>query len=258
MNNSDSFDKLAEIAMLLEQHANPEDNLDAFVRMTAEFFKVTDCSVMLFSPETAEDGPSLRQFARSGDRPSPDRISRTIAGQVAAARHPVMVDDITRSPYHPLARHPDSPSRCFISVPIPIGSRVAGVLNLSTPRDGRPLTAGDLALAGAVAILAGKSIQLAELRGRFDSRLVQATVSRETWKMVAGKPPGLAPDLARLAKIAGRTFYREMNRAGLGAEHILKAATEIVTLLGDNLRRHQQRFQTHPDAKPSTNRAEDS
>jgi hypothetical protein len=127
-----------------------------------------------------------------------------------------------------------------------IGTKVVGVINLSNPRDGRCFGVDDLALASFVALLVGKSIQVIQLQNVLRSRFAQMAISRETKSLVSSKVTEFYQDPARLARVAAKTFYREMTRAGLGTGHILNAATEIVGLLGDHLKKHKRRMGEAP------------
>ncbi|RMD51913.1 MAG: GAF domain-containing protein, partial [Nitrospirae bacterium] len=46
----------------------------------------------------------------------------------------------------------------------------------------------------------------------------------------------------RLAKLLAKTFYKEMVRAGFGPNHIINAASEIISLLNNNLNRCKKRL----------------
>lgn len=243
------FVNLVGMSTFLEQQSNLDDSLSDFVAMAANILNTGNCSIMLFNEGDKAGDFRLRVFAKTGYLPDnafleAAKVSEGIAGRVAATGEALLVEDITASPYHPLARAPENPSKCFISVPVLINTKVIGVMNISNPRDGRCFAIDDLTVATFVALLAGKSIQVAQLQNILKSRFAQMAISREAKDVVSGSVSQLAQDPARLAKIAAKTFYREMTRAGLGTDHILNAATEIVSLLGDNLRKHKKRLST--------------
>jgi len=252
------FVKLVGMSTFLEHQADLEDSLNEFATMAANLLDTENCSIMLFREGDDPSDFRLRIFAKTGFLPEnalqeAAKVKEGIAGQVAASGQPLLVEDITQSPYFPLARRPDGASKCFISVPVLIGNKVVGVINVSKPRDGRCFGTHDLDIASFVALLVGKSIQVVQLQSLLRSRFAQMAFSRETKDLVANRVTELYQDPARLSKVAAKTFYREMTRAGLGTEHILKAATEIVGLLNDNLKKHRRRFTTpKPEETAST------
>lgn len=245
--DSNFFVKLVGMSTFLEQQEDLDESLNDFAAMAANIINVENCSIMLFREGDKPGDFRLRVFAKTGHLPENAfqeavKVNDGIAGRVAATGQALLVEDITRSPYLPLARAPEGASKCFISVPVLIGTKVVGVINLTNPRDNRCFSDDDLALATFVALLVGKSIQVVQLQNVLRSRFAQMAISRETKTLVASKVTEFYQDPARLARIAAKTFYREMTRAGLGTEHILNAATEIVGLLGDNLKKHKRRM----------------
>lgn len=250
------FVKLVGISTFLEQQEDLDESLNDFAAMAANILNVDNCSIMLFREGDKAGDFRLRVFAKTGHLPEVAfreavKVNDGIAGRVAATGQALLVEDITRSPYLPLARAPEGTSKCFISVPVLIGAKVVGVINLSNPRDGRCFSGDDLALASFVALLVGKSIQVVQLQNVLRSRFAQMAISRDTKSLVASKVTELYQDPARLARVAAKTFYREMTRAGLGTSHILNAATEIVGLLGDNLKKHKRRLGETPSPAPA-------
>lgn len=254
--DADFFVKLVGISSFLEQQEDLDESLNDFAAMAANILNIDNCSIMLFREGDKAGDFRLRVFAKTGHLPEVAfreavKVNDGIAGRVAATGQALLVEDITRSPYLPLARAPEGNSKCFISVPVLIGTKVVGVINLSNPRDGRCFSGDDLALASFLALLVGKSIQVVQLQNVLRSRFAQMAISRETKSLVAGKVTEFYQDPARLARVAAKTFYREMTRAGLGTGHILNAATEIVGLLGDNLKKHKRRLGETPPPAPA-------
>ena len=249
------FVKLVGMSTFLEQQEDLDESLNDFAAMAANIVNVENCSIMLFREGDKAGDFRLRVFAKAGHLPENAfkeavKVNDGIAGRVAATGQALLVEDITRSPYLPLARAPGGASKCFISVPVLIGAKVVGVINLSNPRDGRCFGGDDLALTSFMALLVGKSIQVVQLQNVLRSRFALMAISRETKSLVASKVTELYQDPARLARVAAKTFYREMTRAGLGTGHILNAATEIVGLLGENLKKHKRRIGDTPAAAP--------
>jgi len=246
--DSDQFVSLLDLSSFLEQQGNLDENLEKLTALAAGIMTAGNCSVMLLDPDDAPGEFRLRVFASFGQLPKTAfkeaaKVNQGIAGQVAATGQPLLVQDIGTSDYLALARCPDSASKCFISVPIFINSKVAGVLNTSNPTDQRKLDGQDLNLATFVALLIGKSIQVVQLQNILKSRFTQIALAQEASAAVGGTLSAQQHDPTELVKVLAKTFYKEMSRAGLGRGHIINAATEIISLLNENLQRHDRRSQ---------------
>jgi len=199
---------------------------------------------MLFKEEEPPGNFSLRIFAKHGDLPpcaSRDavKVQEGIAGHVAITGEPLMIEDIEVSPFSHKARRPDDPDKGFICVPIMIGDKVIGVLNISNPKDGRHFTVEDLNLAVFIAILTGKSIQVIQLQNLLRSRYIQLAIARENGSTRQVALAAISHDPAKISKILAKSFYKEMASAGFGSDHIVSAATEIISQLNHNLAKHK-------------------
>jgi putative nucleotidyltransferase with HDIG domain len=86
------------------------------------------------------------------------KIGEGIAGHVAKVRKPLMVNDVRKSPYWEDAFDSESTfqSRSILAIPILLGRRIIGVIELLNKKDGRGFNQKDkenlLALSGAIAI----------------------------------------------------------------------------------------------------------
>jgi len=243
----DQFIKLVGLSSFLEQQASLDESLDEIVAMSANILNTRNCSIMLFRDDELGDGVSLRIFAKFGEFPAKAaseavKVNKGIAGRVAASGRPLLVQDIVTSEYFPLARVPDSPSRSFICVPIVIGGKVIGVLNVSNPVQKRCFDHDDLNLSVFVALLVGKSIQVIQLQNMLSSRFAQMAVALESEGFSAGITPE-CHDADRLVKMLSKSFYREMTNAGFGRGHIINAASEILSLLTSTMQKHEKRLQ---------------
>jgi L-methionine (R)-S-oxide reductase len=242
------FVKLVGLSTFLEQQANLDTSLDDLVSMAAGILNVENCSTMLFKDEQDSGDFRLRVFAKHGYLPptafkEAEKINHGIAGHVAATGQPLLVDNIINSPLSTLARRPDDPNKSFISVPIVISSKVIGVLNVSNPKDGRSFDQHDLNLTSFVALLVGKSIQVIQLQNVLKSRFAQMAMTLESKETAHSVLSPITQDPAQLSKILAKSFYREMTNVGLGKDHIINAATEIISLLNESLARHRKRMQ---------------
>jgi len=243
----DSFIKLVGLTTFLEKQTSLDDSLNELAAISANILDVKNSSIMLFLDEDNTKEFRLRVFAKFG--PLPDvafqeaaKVNEGIAGQVAENGQPLLIRDITKSPYLPLARRPEESHKCFISVPIVIGCKVIGVINFSNPVTNHILDRHDLDRANFVALLVGKSIQVLHLQNILKSNFLQYAIAHETKEFANTAITTLSQDPARLVKIVAKTFYRELTSAGFGARHIIEAATEIISLLSRTLNKHKKRF----------------
>lgn len=246
--DTNQFVNLLGLASFLEQQGNLDDSLEELSAMAANIMNVGNCSVMLFAVEDAPGEFKLRVFAKFGQLPKKAyseaaKVNQGIAGHVAATGQALLVQDIQTSDYLPLARCPDSPSKCFISVPIFISGKVVGVLNISNPQNRSNLDYNDLNLATFVALMIGKSIQVIQLQNILKSRFAQIALAQEASTAVGNALAAQQIEPATLVKVLAKTFYKEMTKAGLGRGHIINAATEIIGLLNESLQRHDRRSQ---------------
>lgn len=245
----DSLLKLVGLSNFLEQQSGLDECLNDLAKLAAGILEVGNCSIMLFHDEEEPGEFRLHLFAKCGPLPETAydealKVTEGIAGQVAAKGEPLLVEDITQSLYCALARRPGEPSRSFISVPITIAGKVIGIMNFSNPLPERRLDAGDLKHAVFVALLVGKSIQVIEMQKILQSKFLQFSMFQEAETIVGGAIAPLSRDPEKLAKIVAKTFYREMTGAGFAPDHIVKAATEIISLLNQTLTKHKKRLKS--------------
>ena len=240
------FIKLVGLSTFLEQQANLDESLDEIVAMSANILNIRNCSIMMFREDDLGAGVSLRMFAKYGEFPPKAyteavKVNKGIAGKVAASAQPLLVQDIEKSEYLPLARTPESPCKSFICVPIVIGGKVIGVMNVSNPLDNRCFDHNDLNLSVFVTLLIGKSVHVIQLQNLLKSKFAQMAVMQEAKEIIGGTLSLKDYDTELLVKMLSKSFYKEMNRAGFTRNHIISAATEIIGLLNENLQRHDRR-----------------
>ncbi|UFS72616.1 GAF domain-containing protein [Geomonas sp. RF6] len=242
--NQGHFLKLVGLSALMDGQDDLENGLSEIVEQMARIARCEICSMMLFREEEGANSFSLKLFAKHGELPKhafqeAARVGNGIAGQVAASGKPLMVQDIENSPYLKLARRPESDKKGFICVPILISGKVVGVLNMSDPVDGRRFTVHDLDLVSFLSTLTGKSIQVNQLQKLLRSRYLQLVAQGGPEE--AASVPHERPDTGHMAQILARSFYKEMAAAGFGSDHIIGAATEIISQLNSKLARHRAR-----------------
>lgn len=216
--------------------------LQELTERTADLLPARICSILLFDPLGGGQGARLTLAAHSGELPEAASREGTpaIASKVAASGRPLLVNDITHSPFLPLARRPQKETPGFLSVPIFFEGKVAGTLNASHHPGGLTFDERNLLLAETIARHVGSILENAHLGNLLRSRLLQAALAR---RGRAARPDQFlrGPAASQLATLVAKTFYREMMRAGFGTDQIIRAATEILSLLGERVRRHRSR-----------------
>lgn len=245
LENAGFITELFGLSSFLEHQTHLERSLRDLAVMAAQLLQVNNCSIMLLKDDPDQpSGPRLRVATHHGHLPEAAYresvgLNEGIAGQVASSGRPLLIEDIRRSDFAAKARR-NAPAGGFVSVPIPAGDHVIGVLNISEPTDGRALGQRDLALTTIVALVVGRSIQVNQLQHLLRSNFIQLALARETRDTPLGTLNEITRNGGRMAKVLAKTFFREMRDAGFGTDHILSAATEIISLLSADLDNRRQ------------------
>jgi L-methionine (R)-S-oxide reductase len=234
-------------SQLLARRENLDDGLRELVATTARVLRVEKCSIMLVSDESeageASEGTGLRVYANYGSLPHAayeqgTRFNEGISGYVAATARPLLVEDISRSRFAAAARYADDSRKSLISAPILLAGKVIGVINISSPLDGRTFSGQDLELVNTFALFVGQSIHIVQLQSVLRSRFLQLALALEDKEERSGDAPP-SPDPAHLAKIVAKTLFRELTQGGFSTSQILNVASEVIGLLNEELEEHQ-------------------
>jgi len=252
-NNSRFFVKMVDVSRKLEDQETLDQGLQELVEITATVLDTDRCSLMLVE-EGEEDGASqLRVHAHVGDLPEV-ALQQTmpcdegIAGHVVKTGQPLLVKDIANSPFADRARQDrdqgGAEPQGLVSVPILAEDRVAGVININHPRNGRQFDDGDVELLAVYGLFVGKAIVTFQLHKILQSRFAQLALQHEQQEQQEqGRQEGAKfnPDPARLAKIVAKTIYRELTAGGFGANQIISVTSEVINELQKNLDKHRRR-----------------
>ncbi len=216
------------------------DDLAQQAALAARLIGAQTCSIMLVNDGEGERArmsvsASFGPLAPAAHTASIAR-GEGLAGQVLASGTALLIPDIADSPYAHLARRPDDPRRAVLLVPIRLGERVVGTVNASCSSGKGCFGRDDLGLLEAVALLAGKAVQVRQLQGILASRFAQLALLQAAPDSPAGYQQ---PD--RIARLLARSFYREMAKAGFGTGQVVQAASEIIAQLNASLARHGRR-----------------
>ncbi|MBL8392141.1 MAG: GAF domain-containing protein [Candidatus Accumulibacter sp.] len=251
--------RLKQSAGLLEESGG-EDGLQRLAEATARIMDSERCSLMLCSEN---EHSQLRWRVCASFGPLPERAyleevsaGEGIAGRVAASGDALLVADIDRSEFASCARRANDPGKSLLSAPVRHAGAVIGVLNVSAHRAGRVFDIDDLRLLEVVSLLVGKAIQIRQLQGLLNSRFAQLALLELAEKDLGQALASPLPNPDQVARIIARSFYKEMNRVGLGPRQIVNAASEIIEQLSGSLVRHSRRLEREaPDAADATDAA---
>lgn len=125
--------------------------IDMFLEFIAEVLDVNICSVMLCDDLT---GDLMIKGARGLDdllvKQTRVRMGERIAGWVALEGEPLFIEDIEQDPRFGRKSVSQYNSKSLISLPLKVGGKVIGVLNLNNKRTASPFTGRDFDLAQAM------------------------------------------------------------------------------------------------------------
>jgi signal transduction histidine kinase len=158
----------------------------------------------------------------------PVDLEASIAGRVIRGGEPVLVEDIETDPRFSKQNDPKYDSASFIVMPLRIGERVIGVVNLSrkTPADGGPSRKAafnftDLQFLNTLMSYAAYAVENARL-------LEQATTSARRLQEV------VTDQQARVRELAEQS--RELEAAKTDAEKANRFKTQFVAIMSHELR----------------------
>lgn len=232
--HAELLQRLQALIAYVSRRRQVEGDLTQIAADTASMFGAEACSVMLFK----DGGSELRLHLTARSRPLPkelrgqglsEAVGEGLAGRVAASGRALLVADLATSEFAGISRHHTGSCIC---APIPVAGRVRGVLNLSRPQ---PFTHDDLALACIAGLLLGLALELARIQDLLRSRFAHRAMAEELREHPEMDAGSLGADAGRMARVLGRTFFRELRSAGYGSDHILTAATEVIGELGRDI-----------------------
>lgn len=236
--------KLHDLAVFVGAGEDLGHRLEELVGLAASVTDASACSIMLLS-EGGQDTPRLKLWCSTQGLPAAARDERpgpgdAIAGRVLELGEPMLIADIGSSDFARWARARDDQGSSFVCTPIMVGRHAIGVMNLSSRPAAPPFGETELRLAGIIATLIGKSVQVERLQTLLRSRVAQASLAREEQAVVTHLTDGSVPP-ARLAKLLAKSFFRDLSAAGFEPGQIIDAASEIVALVSADLGRFRRR-----------------
>ncbi len=235
---------LIGVSDFLDQQDTLDSSLHDLAGLVAKALDSNNCSIMLLKEEQNEGEMNLRVKAHHGNLPkeaysAATDIYQSIASTVANTGEALLVPNIDDSVFADLASRSSQTEGGFISVPLVTAKRVVGVININSPVDGRTYAAHDLELAMILSMFIAKSLYTHQIQNLLKSKFAIAALAKNEsgGKSTSG---AFTQEPEKVAKILAKGFYRDMKQAGMGPDHILKAATEIIGLLSTTLDRHKK------------------
>jgi len=111
---------------------DPRELVDGLLALVGDDMQAQRCSLMLVAPEPEHmylaAGRGLAPHVTLGMR---TRIGEGVSGRVAAAREPLLVQDVSQADRHPLLRDQYFTTGSFISFPLVSHGALVGVVNLT-------------------------------------------------------------------------------------------------------------------------------
>jgi len=236
---SDFCQNLVMLSALVEEHTSLDSSLSELSELVAKTLKTDNCSIMLLKEHEVDGELHLRVQAHYGNLPAEAYeeslpLGESIAGQVAQTGQPMLVEDISSAE---LPRKKTIPGG-FISFPITLNKRTAGVVNVNTPMDHHIFNKADLELANILSLFIAKSMQNHHLQNILKSQFAVAALAKEQSENKSSDGP-FTQEPEKVVKILAKSFFNDMKRIGMGNDHILGAATEIIDLLGKTMSDHK-------------------
>jgi signal transduction protein with GAF and PtsI domain len=244
-NANDPALEVGGLSGFLELQDDFETCLQELAVLVAGTLQTSNCSIMLLKEEMQSGESHLRISAHYGSLPeaayeSAQSLVHSIAGRVAATGKPLLVQDIENSEFADLASRTSQTAGGFISAPILVDKQVIGVINVNNTKDGRIFETRDLDLVTALSLYIGKSIQAVQLKKLLKSKFAIAALAKDESAQKVGAE-SFTQEPEKVAKLLAKSFFNDMKQAGLGPDHILKAATEIIDQLHLTLKKHTER-----------------
>jgi L-methionine (R)-S-oxide reductase len=147
-----------------------------------------------------------------------------------------------------LAKPTSSATRCIIASPLRVNGDVIGVMNLISRREAQRFGPEEVAFAEIVAWFVGQALNAVRLRSVLSSAFAQRAIAQVSEHRLAEAVSISSKQPQQLARILAKSFYGEMVKVGLDSGQIIDAASEIISQLSCNLKKHAARRQAHEGA----------
>jgi GAF domain-containing protein len=241
MNGEAHFVKrLKQLSQYLESHESPAEQLDTFAKMAADLLGCRHCYIMLVKTDPESSKMTLRVQAHFGECPKQAYeqgvdLSQSVAGHVVRSGQPMLINDVGNSELQAAEVLGETRGTDLLSVPIDLDGEMVGVVNLSSPLDGRRLGERDLQMATMAALVMAKSIHIQRLQQMLRTQFIPLAVAREAVRQKETDLSSLTGDPHKVAKVLARSLFEEMRTAGFARGHMLTAATELIGMITEEV-----------------------
>jgi hypothetical protein len=155
--------------------ADPRQLVDGLLALVGDDMQAQRCSLMLVAPEPGymflAASRGLAPFIAEGSR---IRIGQGVAGRVAQAREPLLVQDVRQATTHPLLLDQHFTTGSFISFPLLYQGDLVGVVNLTNRAQYGVFVDDDLERVQVLALV----IALVATNASLATRLVESITTR--------------------------------------------------------------------------------
>jgi hypothetical protein len=134
-----------------------------------------------------------------------------------------------------------SDARDKMFVVLTLNAKAIGVMQVSSSQDRRHFTEHDLKLLRILGAFVTRAVEADRLQKLVASPFTQMTLKRSSDQTIGDIVAQSVQNPSQLSKMLARSFYREMTRAGFSFNQIIGAATEIISELASNVRKHSDR-----------------
>jgi hypothetical protein len=165
--------------------------------------------------------------------PVAERIAKVCAG------HSTAFGEVHFAAETAIVEYSDARDKMF-SVLASSGTAI-GVVQVAGPQDGRQFTEHDLRLLRVLGAFITRAVEADRLQKLVASPFAQMTLKRSSDQTIGDIVAQSIQNPHQLSIMLARSFYREMTRAGFDFNQIIGAATEIISELASNVRKHSDR-----------------
>lgn len=213
-----------------------DDRLNELALMAGEMLNAGCEVAMLSERQVAEMG--LRPGTAFGDVSEGQR-SGNLASTYEHDAYAVTVPDsgVDNEISLAEAEPADRPWRRMFSALV-LDGKVIGVMRAYEPQQRPYFSSEDLRVFAILTAVVTKSIHVIQLQNILNSRFAQMALTRSSEKTIGEIVVGSAQNPNQIARILAKSFYREMSRAGFNFNQIIYAASEVISELSNNVRKH--------------------
>lgn len=161
----DTLTRLMDLSSALGVPASAENLFRTILDKSADLLRAEQGSLMLFNEETEELAiKATKGFSEKIVEHFRIRPGEGIAGKVMLTGKPLVVSDIESDARVDQRRRPRYKTKSFLSMPLSLGERSVGVLNLADRSDGASFSEDDLPLMSFIANQASCAIERMKLQ----------------------------------------------------------------------------------------------